>query len=139
MKTILKRLQSVLAVGIMAFGLSLGVVAAPAALAGTAEQCRDAKGNNISLNNGINCAKGQDQSDNLFGAGGVFEIITNVLLFLIGAIAVIMIIIGGIRYTVSGGDSTAVTNAKNTILYGVVGVVVAILAFAIVRFVVDAF
>lgn len=138
MKTILKRLQSVLAVGIVAFGLSLGVVAAPVALAGDV-RCKDATGNDITLKNGVNCAKGTDQSDNLFGAGGVFEIITNVLLFLIGAIAVIMIIIGGIRYTVSGGDSTAVTNAKNTILYGVVGVVVAILAFAIVRFVVDAF
>lgn len=61
--------------------------------------------------------------------------ITNTLLFILGAIAVIMIIIGGIRYVVSGGDSTSITGAKNTILYAVIGLVVAILAYAIVNFV----
>lgn len=64
------------------------------------------------------------------------EGVINVLLFIIGAAAVIMIIIGGIRYVVSGGDQGAVTGAKNTILYAVVGLVVAIMAYAIVNFVV---
>jgi hypothetical protein len=50
-----------------------------------------------------------------------------------------MLIVGGIRYVVSGGDSTAVQNAKNTILYAIVGVVVAILAFAVVNFVITSF
>jgi len=62
--------------------------------------------------------------------------IVNILLFVIGAVAVIMIIVGGIRYVVSGGDSSAVTGAKNTILYAVIGLVVAAMAFAIVNFVV---
>ena len=61
------------------------------------------------------------------------------LLFIIGAISVIMLIIGGIRYTVSGGDSAAVTSAKNTILYAIVGIIVALLAFAIVNFVLTQF
>lgn len=63
--------------------------------------------------------------------------VVNVILFVLGAIAVIMIIIGGIRYVVSAGDSSAITGAKNTILYAVIGLVVAILAFAIVNFVVN--
>ncbi|MNI84677.1 hypothetical protein D3C73_1416030 [compost metagenome] len=46
-----------------------------------------------------------------------------------------MLIIGGIRYTISGGDSSAVTSAKNTIMYAIVGIIVAVLAFAIVNFV----
>ncbi len=50
-----------------------------------------------------------------------------------------MLIIGGIRYTISGGDSTAVTSAKNTILYAVIGIIVALLAYAIVNFVLDSF
>src|SRR5205809_721108 len=54
--------------------------------------------------------------------------ITNLLLFIIGAISVIMIIIGGIRYVTSSGDQTAVTAAKNTILYAIIGVVVSFLA-----------
>lgn len=67
------------------------------------------------------------------------EIVVNILLFLLGAIAVIMIIIGGIRYATANGDQSAVTSAKNTILYAVIGLIVAILAYAIVNFVLDAF
>lgn len=47
-----------------------------------------------------------------------------------------MLIYGGIRYTVSGGNAEAVKNAKNTILYAIVGIVVAVLAFAAVNFVI---
>ncbi len=50
-----------------------------------------------------------------------------------------MIIIGGLRYVVSGGNATAVTAAKNTILYAIVGVIVALLAYAIINFVLQSF
>ncbi len=97
-----------------------------------------------SIDDGANSAQGTGQEDCLFGGGdcagdGIFKTITNVLLFLIGAVSVIMLIIGGIRYTISGGDSTAVTSAKNTILYAVIGIIVALLAYAIVNFVLDSF
>ena len=49
---------------------------------------------------------------------------------------VIMLIWGGIRYTTSAGDSNKVTAAKNTVLYAIVGLVVAILAYAIVNMVI---
>ncbi|MFZ2126003.1 MAG: pilin [Candidatus Microsaccharimonas sp.] len=62
--------------------------------------------------------------------------VINVLLFVVGIISVVMIIIGGIMYATSAGDSGAVTKAKNTILYAVIGLVVAFLAFAIVNWVV---
>lgn len=65
--------------------------------------------------------------------------IVNLLLFVVGIIAVIMIVIGGLRYVLSGGDASAVSAAKNTILYAVVGLVVAILAYAIVNFVISSF
>lgn len=97
------------------------------------------------LGDGASSAQGKDQQGDaasLFGEGGqggIFRTVTNVLLFLIGAISVIMLIVGGIRYVVSGGDSTAVQNAKNTILYAIVGVVVAILAYAVVNFVITSF
>ena len=67
----------------------------------------------------------------------VIKNITNTLLFIIGAISVIMLIYGGIRYTTSGGNANSVTAAKNTIMYSVIGLIVAILAYAIVNFVVD--
>jgi hypothetical protein len=65
--------------------------------------------------------------------------IVNTLLFVLGALAVVMIIFGGIRYTTSAGDAKAVEGAKNTILYSVIGLVVALLAYAIVNFVLDRF
>ena len=88
---------------------------------------------------GVNAAKGDDQPVNLFGNAGIFNTIVNVLLFIIGAVAVIMIVIGGLRYVLSGGDSNQVQSAKNTILYAVVGVIVALLAYAIINFVVGTF
>ena len=47
-----------------------------------------------------------------------------------------MLIYGGIRYVLSSGDSGAVQNAKNTIMYAIIGLVIAILAYAIVNFVI---
>ena len=88
------------------------------------------------IQDGANSAQGKDQPDELFGESGVFKTVTNVMLYIVGAVSVIMLIIGGIRYVVSGGDQNAVTGAKNTILYAIVGIVVSILAFAAVNFVV---
>jgi hypothetical protein len=67
-----------------------------------------------------------------------FKAIANLLIFLVGAVAVIMLIIGGLRYVISQGDSAQVKAAKDTLLYAVIGIVVAILAYAIVNFVSDA-
>ncbi len=91
------------------------------------------------VQNGANAARGTDQPIDLFGANGTFSLITNVLLFIIGAIAVIMIVIGGMRYVISGGDSNQITAAKNTILYAIIGIIVAILAYAAVNFVISSF
>lgn len=91
------------------------------------------------VQNGASSARGSDQPLDLFGDGGTFATITNVLLFIIGAVAVIMIVIGGMRYVLSGGDSNQITSAKNTILYAIIGIIVAILAYAAVNFVIGSF
>ena len=65
--------------------------------------------------------------------------ISNIMLFILGAVAVIMIIVGGIRYATSNGDQSAVKGAKDTILYAVVGLIVALVAYAIVNFVINQF
>ena len=88
------------------------------------------------IRGGVNSVGGSGQSSDL---GAKIKIIVNVLLYILGAIAVVMIVIGGIRYTTSNGDSSAITSAKNTILYAVVGLVVAILSYALVNFILDAF
>lgn len=65
--------------------------------------------------------------------------VINLLLLVLGMIAVIAIIIGGIRYVTSNGDPGQIKSAKDTILYAVVGLVVAIMAYAIVGFVLAQF
>lgn len=67
------------------------------------------------------------------------KIIVNTLLFILAAVSVIVIIIAGITYTTSGGDATLVTKAKNTLLYAVVGLIVAIMAYAIVNYIIGQF
>ena len=62
--------------------------------------------------------------------------ILNVAIGALGIVAVIVIIIGGVQYMTSTGDAGKVKKAKDTILYGVIGLVVVILAFAIVNFVI---
>lgn len=64
--------------------------------------------------------------------------IINTVIFIVGMLAVVMIIIGGINYALSQGDPGKVKKAKDTILYGIIGLVVALLAFAIVQFVLSA-
>lgn len=66
---------------------------------------------------------------------GIIATVVNILSWVIGVAAVVMLIIGGLRYVVSGGDANSVSSAKNTILYALVGVVVAALAQALVQFV----
>ena len=132
MKSLIKKsLQGLLIVPMLVLGASLTL---PAVL-DTAPVSAQEGG----LRGGADSAKGEDQQTDLFGENGIFKTITNVLLFIIGAISVIMLIIGGIRYTVSNGDSAAVTSAKNTILYAVIGIIVAILAYALVNFVITSF
>lgn len=77
-------------------------------------------------------------TDKLFGAGGTWNKILNLINFIVGAVSVLMIVIGGLRYTLSAGDSSAVNAAKNTIIYAAVGLVIASLSAAIVNFVLTA-
>lgn len=132
MKNIIKKsLQGLLLVPVFALGVSF---VAPAL-----QPVDTYASSHLTARGGADGAKSAEQPSEVTGNGGVFQTITNVLLFIIGAISVIMLIIGGIRYVVSGGDSSAVTSAKNTILYAIVGIIVALLAYALVNFVLTSF
>lgn len=123
-----KKIQALVAAFVLTMGLGVFAVAPVtyAACSGAAN-C---------INDGLKSTGGSSSKTDI---GDVITTIVNVLLFLIGALAVIMIIVGGIKYTVSNGDSSAVSSAKNTIMYAVVGLLVAIFAYAIVNFVITRF
>lgn len=74
----------------------------------------------------------QEATDQL---NSIITLVINIFSIVVGVAAVIMIIIGGLRYIISGGDSGNVTSAKNTILYAIIGLVVVALAQFIVKFV----
>ena len=89
----------------------------------------------FSVNDGALAAKADGMPMELVGVNGVFTQITNTVLYIVGIISVIMLIYGGLRYVISGGDSKKVTDAKNTILYAIIGLIITILSYAIVNFV----
>lgn len=86
-------------------------------------------------------SEGQAQQGvNLTGGGGktvegLVKSVINILSWVIGVASVIMIIVGGLRYVTSAGDSGSVSSAKNTIMYALVGLVVALFAQAMVQYV----
>ncbi|HSX14959.1 MAG TPA: hypothetical protein VLE72_03595 [Candidatus Saccharimonadales bacterium] len=129
----IRRLVSSLALTIM-----VGLALAPA-LTGPASAACDSS--NLTISGGISCgAPASSSTTSLFGgSGSLFQRLANTLIFIVGAISVIMVIIGGLRYVLSAGSPQATNGAKDTILYAVIGVVVAGLAFAIVNFVVGRF
>ena len=89
-----------------------------------------------SLKEGADGSMPTGANANLFGDGSIFKAVADTLIFIVGAVSVIMLIIGGLRYVLSGGESSAVKGAKDTILYAIIGIVVAALAYAAVNFVV---
>jgi hypothetical protein len=94
------------------------------------------QGANLALGNGAdNTTCSTDASNN--SLGNIATRVVNLLSLVVGVIAVIMIIIGGLRYIISGGESSNVSGAKNTLIYAIVGLIIVALAQFIVHFVIN--
>lgn len=125
----MKRLWMV-AVMIVGLGVGAALVSPQSALAA---QCVSASN---CVSQGVTNVGGTGTTQNF---NQIVRTIVNVLLFLIGIVAVIMIIFGAFRYITSNGAPDQAKAARNTIMYAVVGLVLAIAAYAIVRFVIGRF
>lgn len=77
------------------------------------------------------------QDNGLFGVNGILNKAANFLLVIIGVVAVIMIIVGGVQYALSGGDPQRINKAKDMIIYAIVGLIVALVAKGIIAFVIN--
>jgi hypothetical protein len=82
------------------------------------------------------CEDSKSGSNPIYGPGGIIATAVTILSIVIGVAAVIVIIIAGIQYMLSTGDPTKVNNAKNAILYAVIGLIIAGLSQVIVQFVI---
>lgn len=131
MKNLLNKVsRSIWLMPALVFGLSFLTPALAAPSAGAVD---------YGIKAGTAASKTEEMPESLFGedgSEGIFKKVVNIMLFVIGAVAVIMLIYGGVKYVTSGGAQDKVAEAKNTILYAIVGIVVALLAFAVVNFVV---
>jgi len=113
--------------------VSMGLQAVPVFATGNKVRCPDG----TSADDLTKC-KDIGTSNNNLNNGSLMTTlnqIINVIIGVIGFIAVIVIILGGVQYTTSAGEASKVKKAKDTIMYGIVGLVVALLAYSIVNFV----
>lgn len=118
---------------------AMGILFAPAlanAFAPTPLFAADAKsqicqGIGSASGEGGGCTNGGGPSVNL-----IIKTVVNILSFIAGIAAVIMIIVAGLKYVTSSGDTSNTASAKNTLLYAIVGLIVVALAQIIVRFVI---
>lgn len=124
-----KVVLSAIAAVLMVLGLS-GVATMSPAYAAT--PCADGTTSTTGLDGCNEWGSSNLKKDDLMST---LQVVINVVIGIIGFVAVVMIIMGGISFATSQGDSSKVAKARNTILYGVVGLIVALLAYAIVNFV----
>lgn len=83
-------------------------------------------------------AKEQSKTSNtIYGKDGIITKAIRLLSIVIGVAAVVVIIIGGFKYVLSAGDPNSINSAKNTILYAVIGLVISVIAQAIILFVLN--
>lgn len=139
--------------GGIAAGVSQGQTSEPQALFGTAYFCKYERAGNTTQylaitkeqrdSGAYSCPAKKDKDGNAWtgvkmtGTGsGIIDSVINTILYIVGIAAVIMIIVGGIRYATSAGNEKSVTGAKNTIIYALIGLAAALLAWVIVNFVV---
>ena len=132
MKKVSTILAGLLVLPMLAFGATMAVVQ-------TASARTTPPADDLTLQSGVTESKGAGVPEAVSGDEGLVTKIINILLWAIGIVSVIMLIIGGFRYATSNGDSNQVTAAKNTIMYAVIGLVVAIFAYAIINFVINQF
>jgi hypothetical protein len=78
---------------------------------------------------------GDTDDTNSSNFGNIIKKVINILSILVGAVSVIMLIVGGFRYVISNGDANSTKGAKDTILYALIGLIIVLFAQVIVRFV----
>ena len=121
---------------VLGLAFLLTVVPAGVASASVFDGSKDAVCSGIALEEGKTCdqvtAGKKDPAETV-------KVALNIFTAIIGIIAVVVMMIAGVKYVTSQGESNQVNSAKNTILYAAIGLVVAMLAQVIVRFVLARF
>ncbi|TWP14789.1 hypothetical protein EUA69_00800 [TM7 phylum sp. oral taxon 352] len=119
--------KSIISIAIMTCAVFGTSVLSTASLPGSAS---------AQVSDGINTATTSEmKGKSIDGDKGLIKTVVNVLLWAVGILSVIMIIFSGLRYITSAGDASKTKSAQSTLTYSVVGLIVAIMAYAIVNMV----
>ena len=121
--------KSIISIAIMTCAVFGASVLSTASLSGSAS---------AQVSEGINTATTSEmKGKSIDGDDGLIKTVVNVLLWAVGILSVIMIIFSGLRYITSAGDASKTKSAQSTLIYSVVGLIVAIMAYAIVNMVIN--
>jgi len=121
--------KSIISIAIMICAVFGASVLSTASLPGSAS---------AQVSDGINTATTSEmKGKSIDGDKGLIKTVVNVLLWAVGILSVIMIIFSGFRYITSAGDASKTKSARSTLIYSVVGLIVAIMAWAIVNMVIN--
>ena len=90
-------------------------------------------GTNLDATQSTGCSVDSDTANQKIN--DIIKLVINIFSLIVGVVSVIMIIVGGLKYITSGGESSNISSAKNTIIYAIIGLVVVALAQFIVHFV----
>ena len=83
------------------------------------------------------CQTPANGADPLTTTNGVIHKVTQLFAIIAGAVAVIVIAVGGVTYIGSHGDAEQIKKAKNAIIYALVGLVVILVGQAIINLVIS--
>jgi type IV secretion system pilin len=122
----MKKLRQLIMAGLVVAGVGSAMLSVPTHAVNVFDQCGANAESSV-------CAARNDD------APSMVKTVINILLYVLGIISVVMIVIGGIRFATADGDPSGVKSARNTVVYSVVGLVVALLSFAIVNYVLGQF
>ena len=121
--------KSIISIAIMTCAVFGASVLSTASLSGSVS---------AQVSKGIDTATASEmKGKSIDGDGGLIKTVVNVLLWAVGILSVIMIIFSGFRYITSAGDASKTKSARSTLIYSVVGLIVAIMAWAIVNMVIN--
>lgn len=131
-----KNIRQSIASLLAAVSLVVIPVAVPVMVSAVSQGTCVAQGSNLDLSQ-TNCTGNTATSSSTTKINDLVKTVINVFSIIVGIVSVIMIIVAGLRYITSGGESSNVSGAKNTIIYAIVGLVIVALAQFIVQFVLD--
>ena len=89
----------------------------------------------LSLSDGLGAAEGAQGLARDTDGNSIGTTIINILLWLVAILSVIMLIFGGIKYATSAGSSEKITSAKNTIMYAIIGLIIAVFSWALISWI----